>query len=99
MPRLLNICQLENSSYHDSYDDRIPRFLNICELVHSYDDESDYESDKYDNVKNNEDWSDKGLDYAEYLSGEDNYDKNLLTDDVMSYIIGGYKSYDSSIEG
>ena len=39
------------------------------------------------------------MDYAEYLSEYDNYDENLMTDDEMSDLIGGYKSYDYSTEG
>ena len=30
---------------------------------------------------------------------EDNYDENLMTDDEMSELIGGYRSYDYSTEG
>ena len=45
-------------------------FLNSCDL----DDSSDDESDKCDNVNNNEYWIENRLDYADYLSEEDNYD-------------------------
>ena len=39
-----------------------------------------------------------GLNYAEDLIEEDNYDENLMTDDEMSDLIGGYKIYDYSTE-
>ena len=68
-------------------------------MVDSYDDESDYESDKCDNVNNKKNWIHKGLDHVEAFIEEDNYDKNPITDDEMSDLIGGYKSYDYSTEG
>ena len=51
----------------------MPLLLKICDLEDSY----DYESDKCDNVKNNEDWNDKGLYYFDNLSEEDNYDEKF----------------------
>ena len=57
----------------------------MCEL----DDSSDDEGDKCDNLKSNEYWSEKLLDYAGDLNEEDNYDKNLMTNDEMSGLIGG----------
>ena len=50
-------------------------------MDYSYEYERDDESYRCDNVKNNEDWSDKGLDYAKDFSEEDNYDENLMTDE------------------
>ena len=91
----MNRWELENLSDDDSYDDHMKGFLNSCDL----DDSSDDESDKCDNVNNNKDWIHKGLDHVEGFIEEDNYDKNLITDDEMSDLIGGYKSDDSSTEG
>ena len=67
MPRLLNRWENEDSSDDDGYDDRMLILLTWCELNDSYDDEIYYESDKCDNLKNNEDWIYKVLDYAEYF--------------------------------
>ena len=92
----MNKRELDNSSGDDSYDDRMPVFLNRSEMDDSSDNESDDESDICDNIKNNEYWSDKGLDYAEYLNEEDNYDEYSMTDDEMSDLIYGYKIDDSS---
>ena len=72
MPRLLNKWELKDSSGDDSYDDFMPGLLNRYEL----DDSSDNESDKCDNVKNNEHQSDKGLDYTDDLSSEGKYEEN-----------------------
>ena len=51
----------------------MPGLLNRCGM----DDSSHDKSDKFGNVKNNEDCSDKVLNYADDLSEEDNYDENL----------------------
>ena len=78
---MIIICQdcckweLDDSSDDDSYDYFIPGLLNICDLYYSFDYSSNYESDNFDNIKNNEDWSDKVLDYAEDLSEEYTYGK------------------------
>ena len=45
------------------------RLLNRCEL----DDSSNYESDKYDYVKNDGEWSDKRFYYYEDLSEDNNF--------------------------
>ena len=50
----------------------MPGLLNSCDL----DDTSDDESDEYDNVYNNKDWSNKRLDHSDDFSEEDNYDEN-----------------------
>ena len=67
MPRLLNRWENEDSSDDDGYDDCMPILLTWCDLDDSYDDEIYYESDKCDNLNNNEDWIYKVLDYAEYF--------------------------------
>ena len=76
MPRLMNTWKPEDSSHDDIYDDHMSGFLNRCDLDNSSDEKSDHESDNRDNVRNNGDWSYKGLYYSEYLSEEDNYDKD-----------------------
>ena len=73
----------------------MPGLLSICEL----DDSSDDEGNICDNVSNNKNWSDKGLDYADNFSEEDNCDENSMTNDEMSDLIGGYESDQSPIEG
>ena len=74
------------------------RIFNRCGLDDSSDDESDDESYKCDNVRNNEDCSDKRLDCDEDLSKEDKYDEILITGDDIYDLIGGYEINDSSIE-
>ena len=77
----------------------MPGLLNIFDLGDPSDDESDDESYKCDNVKNNEYWSNKGFYYAESLSEENHFDEILIMDDeIMSDLVGGYESDDSSIE-
>ena len=49
--------------------------LNRRELDDSFDDESD----KCDNLRNNEDWIEKILYCGDYLIEEDNYDENSMT--------------------
>ena len=95
MSILLNRWEIDYSYDYGSYDYRMRWLFNICEL----DDSSDGESYKYNNLKNNEDWIDKGLDYTEYFSEEYNYDENSITDDEMADLIGRYESDDSSSKG
>ena len=64
MPILLNKRELEVLSDNDIYKDHMIVLMKICEMDDSYGDEN-Y---KCDNLKNNEDWSDIGLDYAGYFN-------------------------------
>ena len=91
--------EIDDSSDDKSYNDRTPGLFNICEIDDSSDDDSDDISNKFGNAKNNEEWSDKGLDYAKYLSEEENYDENFMTDDEISDWIDEYKMDESYIEG
>ena len=64
MPIFCNEWELENSYNYGNYDYHMPGLMNRCEM----DDSSDDERDKCDNVKNNEYWSEKGLDCDDDLS-------------------------------